>query len=634
MGFQHWGLSELRDLGASERLREWIVLPLLIGVWMFIQPYIGITHDGLLYTAQALNRLHPDIYALDVFFKYGSQDDYTVFSPLYAWGIDSLGIERAAFLFTFVSKLIWFAALVWMARGLLSGLWLPLGIALVVALTPFYDNDAIFAYGESFVTARPLSEAFGMFALGWLVRGRPVLAMMATLPALMLHPLMGLPVLLVMILSWIRKPALQLVAVVVALSVAILVMMLSSENTEHILFRVFTQDWYAIINGRTPEVLLHNWTPHGWARVVWISALWWTAYQYGDSLEKKLGRTLLFTVAGAFLVAWLAGSISQNVFFTQLQLWRVLWIGQLLGFLILARMLPRLWSENLHSKLQAGVLLLALFLADVPRIIFLVAATPLIFLVQRKLPYWKPARVHYALLGLLVFIVLYPRLEEIIDTMFLILPQEGKARLPIFSKEPLVLFMALVFLSLFLRRRSEKLLVGIFSIGVAILCLSLMFWGQGYRTFALATEENQAYIREVQSKIPQSAVVFWEEGLPQTWLLLQRAYYASHRQNAGALISKTSALEISRRMKRLLDAGFSEGEPKKRETLLKNRKKHTAEDVLYLCADPPLDFVIMSQRVSLQHDMQFKLHLGRRVSGKPRFAEYYLYQCDRLRTAR
>lgn len=95
-------------------------------------------------------------------------------------------------------------------------------------------------------------------------------------------------------------------------------------------------------------------------------------------------------------------------------------------------------------------------------------------------------------------------------------------------------------------------------------------------------------------------------------------------------MNKASALETSRRMKRLLDRGFSEGEPKKRETFLKSRKEHTAEDVLYLCADPSLDFVIMSKPLPLAEEMRFILRIGVGLPEKRRFSEYYLYQCDRL----
>ena len=66
---------------------------LITGLYLFLHPYQGLIHDARLYTLQALNHLHPDLYSNDVFLKYGSQDSYTLFTPVYAVG--SAGIVCA-----------------------------------------------------------------------------------------------------------------------------------------------------------------------------------------------------------------------------------------------------------------------------------------------------------------------------------------------------------------------------------------------------------------------------------------------------------------------------------------------------------------------------------------------------------
>ena len=45
----------------------------------YLRPYYGIRHDGALYLGQALLRLDPGNLSSDLFFKYGSQADFTVF---------------------------------------------------------------------------------------------------------------------------------------------------------------------------------------------------------------------------------------------------------------------------------------------------------------------------------------------------------------------------------------------------------------------------------------------------------------------------------------------------------------------------------------------------------------------------
>lgn len=81
----------------AQRLWAWdglsVVVLLLAGLWLWAHPYRGLTHDAILYSAQALSHLYPEIFRSDIFFVYGSQDDYTLFSRIYAFLIGWLGLE-------------------------------------------------------------------------------------------------------------------------------------------------------------------------------------------------------------------------------------------------------------------------------------------------------------------------------------------------------------------------------------------------------------------------------------------------------------------------------------------------------------------------------------------------------------
>ena len=68
----------------------------MVAIWVFSHPYRGILHDGILYLAQALLRTRPETFSRDLFFAYGSQDSYTLFSTPYAFFIGLLGIGGAA----------------------------------------------------------------------------------------------------------------------------------------------------------------------------------------------------------------------------------------------------------------------------------------------------------------------------------------------------------------------------------------------------------------------------------------------------------------------------------------------------------------------------------------------------------
>ena len=68
-------------------------------------------HDNILYLAQALARLQPDIYRGDIYLAWGSQDQYTVFSPLYAWLIAHFGLQWANMSLVIVSQVLFLAGM-------------------------------------------------------------------------------------------------------------------------------------------------------------------------------------------------------------------------------------------------------------------------------------------------------------------------------------------------------------------------------------------------------------------------------------------------------------------------------------------------------------------------------------------
>ena len=78
------------------RLAPWTLGLLALALTLLQHPFHGIVHDSVLYTLFALVRLHPVTVGWDVVVRYGSQDRFTVFSPIYTAVIQLLGLEHAA----------------------------------------------------------------------------------------------------------------------------------------------------------------------------------------------------------------------------------------------------------------------------------------------------------------------------------------------------------------------------------------------------------------------------------------------------------------------------------------------------------------------------------------------------------
>src|SRR6266849_4127255 len=77
--------------------KPWALFVILLAVNTIARPYSGITHDTRLYSVQVLNHVEGGAYADDLFFRYGSQDEYSLFSRLAAPLVSALGVQTAFF---------------------------------------------------------------------------------------------------------------------------------------------------------------------------------------------------------------------------------------------------------------------------------------------------------------------------------------------------------------------------------------------------------------------------------------------------------------------------------------------------------------------------------------------------------
>jgi hypothetical protein len=136
-------------ISTSSRLRLFVLLLLWIATWSLSHGYDGIRHDGRLYTLQALAHARPEPLSHDVFLSFGSQDQYSVFSPLYAAVIRLVGIEHAAAILTLISQLALLVGALLLARRVASPTPALLGLSVLVAIPGMYGSFSVFRCLES-----------------------------------------------------------------------------------------------------------------------------------------------------------------------------------------------------------------------------------------------------------------------------------------------------------------------------------------------------------------------------------------------------------------------------------------------------------------------------------------------------
>ena len=165
---------------------------LLLAADALANPYRGLYHDSCLYGVQVMERIHPGSFAGDLYLRYGSQDRYSLFTPLVAPLVHLFGLHAAFFCVYLASKAMLFWGLVRLIRVLISN-----NVALILALihlaivpVAFGGND-IFHVNESFLTPRLASCAFVLLAMERMLAGRMVIALGLLLGSLLLHPLMA-----------------------------------------------------------------------------------------------------------------------------------------------------------------------------------------------------------------------------------------------------------------------------------------------------------------------------------------------------------------------------------------------------------------------------------------------------------
>ena len=114
-------------------------------------PYGGFVHDAQLYGIQSLHRSMAHAYAGDLFFLYGSQDEYSIFSLLMAPMVRVFGLPFAFYLVYLASVGLMLFAQTSLVLRLVNNRWIAVLtlVALTVCDLP-YGGWSIFHVHESF----------------------------------------------------------------------------------------------------------------------------------------------------------------------------------------------------------------------------------------------------------------------------------------------------------------------------------------------------------------------------------------------------------------------------------------------------------------------------------------------------
>ena len=518
-----------------------------------LHSYRGIVHDARLYTLQALARLDPQSLGQDVFLRFGSQDSFTIFSPIYAAVIQSIGAEPAASLLTFLLQLLVVAAAFFLAKTVMPAFQALIGTIVLVSIPGDYGADQVFTCIEAFITSRMAAEACVLGALTAAIANRRTLAVLLATAAALFHPIMataGLVALAYRYIAATRKPRVILWLLTSCALLLFLAALLMPEGK----WGRFDPLWLKLVADRSPYLFLRYWTLNSWgAAAVSATTLLLGSVALPDSRARSLCHIVLVTVTLGFAVTLVAVDGLHIVLVTQLQPWRCQWLGVVIAALTLPLIAGTLWQSGTTSRATA-LFLASAWIFESDQFALLACATALTcqFLGPR-LTLNSEKTFLYGAWGMMTIGLIWRIASNLTFSYSYGLDDHLKAplkQLISFCHDGLVPVVLLYFVARFLstagRMRSLSIYACCAVVGVMMLPGIFAQWTRQDVTTSLRSK-----YASWRSIIPPGSQVYWPHSPEYSWMLLDRPNYISPVQSAGVLFSRAAAIELQRRAETL-----------------------------------------------------------------------------------
>jgi hypothetical protein len=515
----------------------------IVAFWMVEHPYWGLVNDATLYVVAALARLHPESLGHDIFLSQGSQDQYTIFSPIAAAAIQVAGVARAAAALTFLAQVSFFGFAWILARRLMPASMALLSAGLLVTLPAVYGGYSIFWYSESMLTAREPAEALVLASLAAALSRRYPLSGVCLLGALMLHPLMAAAGLVMLVLLAMGRQRQYLTLGIAVLGLGVFAVLAYTVPFGPV--APFDSAWFELLHSRMQYAFPSLWSRSDWEHAcVPLATLIVGAITASQPSIRSVCRAAVLTGVCGLVASLLASDLLHIVLATQAQTWRWLWLANSLAVILIPVVAGDCWRAGKLG--QATVLLLgaAWICIDQSFVSALALLAVITAAALRRVtnPGQQRLIVSGAALVLLVCGLVFA--GSLITAL-------RKSQAPLATDAwPLNGIIPACLLTLvwwWIRRaRNGAVAVAVSVAGVGLCALfAPAAWGAW--THLAPTEQLRAEFDPWRRQIPPTAQVL-APGVPLIpWFLLERPSYWSLRQMAGSVFSRPTAMELLRR---------------------------------------------------------------------------------------
>ncbi|MEJ0038800.1 MAG: hypothetical protein WDO68_22450 [Gammaproteobacteria bacterium] len=517
-----------------------------IALWIASIGYWGLLHDARLYSMQALARLQPELLGHDLYLRFGSQDRFTLFSPLYSATIAQIGLEPAAALLTFLSQLAFFTAAAFVARRLLPTRLALLSIALLTAIPIEYGPGNMFHAVEPFITPRMAAEALTLAALAATLSKKPVLVAVFLIAGLLLHPLMAMAGAGVIFAMTIALPRPRLAAMLGIAAIVVLAL-LALVPALHL-----DEAWRTAILDRMGYVFLAKWSVESWARTcVPLVTLGVALITLPPSRARSMAMAAMLTgLAGLLLTAYGADFLRITLI-VQSQPWRWLWVTNTVMIVLLPLIFSACWERGHAGRATlAALVAMWLFRYDAYCTVLMPVALGLALFSGSPASHTRAMRMlWFGLLAVVAFGVAWSVANNVLFSSA-INPAPGIAT-PVgmfrgVAEDGLAPAAALLMVWLIASHggRTARTAVAILTCAIGACLLPFAF--REWTTVRFGKPLVDAY-GTWRAHIPVGTEVLWMEDPIAAWVLLQRPLFLSVDQTGSVLFSRAAAVEMERR---------------------------------------------------------------------------------------
>lgn len=601
-------LTERSMLMSPEIRQRWtggLLFAMFALLWFRYHPYMGIWHDGIFYAVQALHYLHPQNFTQDLFFLLGSQDDYTLFSPIYANLAKITGLAQAAKLITLFGMLLWcFAA--WRISSYWPGASRWLFLFLLTVMPIRYAGNEILGAAEPFAVPRLWADSLALLACALWLERKPAVSMGLLFMGALMHPIMALAggaFIFFYELRFTRRWVIGVAAVIFAVCLLALV----NVPVFGRLFRVMDPVWYDLVYYRTNFFMF----PSDWGLreynvlIFHATALLWAGSLAEDTRLKRVFMAAFATGLAGWGMAIVGGEWLRSVLVLQVQAWRLLWLMYVLGWGAVAWLVPTLWRRARFAVLGLAA---AWFLRDYSGSIILLMVVAL---------YWKREKLGQsavrwveAALAAAIFSSLFWAAWDASISHIALVPEDELSAMEtllswrdVINAENSLITLAMALFAYWIWQGEKRWAIGIFFI-----LLVFVAYGETWDIRNARSRNYEASFGEAtpfDKYIAKDATVYWLDGFQFTWFLLGRSSYFSRDQTAGLVFSRPLAIESYRRYLQIKPLGGA-GARTRLEPPQDNGLPGSVESteitpatfsaMRKACGDPRLDYVILNKR--------------------------------------